>query len=64
MPLTASPAKSVVAPGPGQRPLLRPLALLAGGIAALAASLFYFCSRAAVPSGGDCLAQLVKVLAR
>jgi len=52
---------SAVAP---QRPLLLPLALLAGGIAALMASLLYYYSRAAVLYGGDWFAHLVQDLVR
>jgi len=58
LPETAAPA------GTPRRQLLMPLTLLAGGVAALAASLLFYCSRAAAHYGGDCLAHLVQDLVR
>ncbi|MHB8835963.1 MAG: ExeA family protein [Candidatus Methylomirabilia bacterium] len=42
------------------RRLAGPLVFLASGAAALAASLYFYCSRATVLNGGDCLAHLVR----
>lgn len=63
-PSTSLPSERAAPAGTPPRPLLAPLAILAGGVAALAASLLYYCSRAAVPHGGDCLAHLVRGLVK
>jgi general secretion pathway protein A len=47
-----------------RRTLLVPLALLAGGIVALAASLVFYCSRTTALSGGDCLLELAQDIFR
>lgn len=60
----APPPESAAASGTPLRPLLLPLALLAGGIVALVASLVLYCSRAAALYGGECLAHLVQDLFR
>lgn len=61
LPESAAPTtESEVSAETPQRPLLMPLALLAGGIAALGASLFFYCSRATALYGGDCLSHLVR----
>jgi len=46
------------------RQLTGPLMLLATGVAALAASLLFYCSRATAFYGGDCLSHLVRDLFR
>lgn len=60
-PLTPDSAAPAAAPW---RPLLVPLAFLAGGIAAVVASLLYYCSRSTALYGGGCLGHLVQDLAR
>lgn len=58
---TWAPVPESDTPGePPRRVLLMPLALLAGGIVALAASLLFYCARAATLSPGSCMAQLVR----
>ncbi len=60
----ARPTRHSVPPLAAHRSLLMPLALLAGGVVALAGSLLYYCSRATASYGGDCLAHLVQDLIR
>lgn len=60
----APPPELAASAVPARRSLLLPLALLAGGVASLAASLVYYCSRATALYGGDCLARLIQDLVR